>query len=70
MGWAFGFFIFCCVAEGIYRGLQDRFGRNVIQGYREYKEECRRWERLMAADSRSNADTSLATDLKRFPSTD
>lgn len=31
------------VIHGIYRGLQDRFGSNVIEGYRQYKDECRFW---------------------------
>lgn len=31
------------IAEGIYLGLQDRFGRDIRAGYREYKRQCAFW---------------------------
>lgn len=36
------------IGGGIYAGLQDRFGPNIIAGYRAYKEECRQWAELNA----------------------
>lgn len=43
-------FIGGCIAEGIYLGLRDRFGPNVIEGYRAYKRECAFWEALRQPD--------------------
>lgn len=43
-------FIAACGAEGVYRGLQSRFGPNVIAGYREYKRQCAFWESVKEPD--------------------
>ena len=29
-----------CILGGIYTGLQDRFGSDVIAGYRAYRKDC------------------------------
>ncbi len=54
--WGVGIFVVGCVAEGVRRGLQDRFGPNIIEGYRAYKAECRRWEEIKANDLRRGGD--------------
>lgn len=36
--------------HGAYRGLQNRFGRNVIRGYLEYRAEWRAWKWCQAND--------------------
>lgn len=41
-------FLIASIGGGIYAGLQDRFGPNIIAGYRAYKEECRQWAELNA----------------------
>ncbi len=46
--WYWVFFIVMCLAEGVYLGLKDRFGPNIIEGYRAYKRECREWDEIMA----------------------
>ena len=63
------FFVTSCVVDGIYMGLQDRFGPDVIAGYRRYKISYERankdWDmivdhdrRLAAGDPRALKDQS------------
>jgi hypothetical protein len=46
-GW--GLFFLPWIIGGIHAGLQDRFGPNVIKGYREYKREKAYWDAVRAA---------------------
>lgn len=55
MLWGLGLVVALSAAEGVYLGLQDRFGRNVIAGYRAYRAERRAWAAL-SSGSRNRED--------------
>ena len=46
-----------CVLSGIYAGLQDRFGPNVIAGYRAYRKERKAWRTAIEQMSRDHQET-------------
>jgi hypothetical protein len=50
-------FIASWVVSGIYAGLQDRFGPNVIAGYRAYRKERKAWRTAIEQMSRDHQET-------------
>lgn len=48
--WSLAIFLGGCIAEGVYLGLKDRFGPNILDGYREYKRQCAFWDSVRRLD--------------------
>lgn len=44
------------ILGGIYLGLQDRFGANIITGYREYRRQKAFWAKVNATDYSQYSD--------------
>ncbi len=61
MHWHWGFWIgmALCIVNGVYAGLQDYFGRNVIAGWRAYKRERERFRPWHEAQERLGRDGDL-----------
>lgn len=57
------------IAEGVYLGLQDRFGRDIRAGYREYKRQCAFWanEERKDRELKAFADRRSADDRTPGP---
>jgi hypothetical protein len=50
-------FVASWVISGIYTGLQDRFGPNVIAGYRAYRKERKAWDAAVEQMSSGHQET-------------
>lgn len=53
-------FLLSTIAWGVYRGFQDRFGPNVIEGIRAYRRQCAEYERAIERARQARAGTSRA----------
>lgn len=64
--WWIVMFLAWCVIEGIYRGLQDRFGPNILEGYRQYRHGHEPDFLILLDDERSRTPARLSPPTSGF----